>query len=205
MSKADEQTDDYTLWREFRNGSHQAFGIIYSKFFPALYNYGRKFTPQTDLIEECAQQLFVELWQTRQRLSDVSTIRPYLYKSFRRKLLKNITVSSAVAYLDSHLQSFSVEVSREMEIMYAERTDVQSKILNEALKSLSDRQREVIFLKFYDQLSYAEISVIMGCNAKVAYDLVFKAIKKMRTFIPKKEFILFSTVTLAYIISCFIF
>ncbi len=199
MPSKQELIDDHTLWDEFRDGNHRAFAVIYSNFFPALYNYGKKFTTHTILVEECVQQLFVELWQSRQNLSAIHSIKPYLYKSFRRKLLKNLKQHTSSTYIDMHTQQFMVDISREEEILNAERTDRQAQILSEAIKKLSDKQREVIFLKFYDKLSYSEISTIMNCDTKVAYDLVFNGIKRLRAFMPEKKVILFSTALLLYI------
>ncbi|MGB3588675.1 MAG: sigma-70 family RNA polymerase sigma factor [Tunicatimonas sp.] len=189
-----EQPDDFTLWSEFRAGNHQAFSTIYSKFFPALYNYGEKFTAQPEIVEECVQQLFVELWQSREKLSNIHAIKPYLYKSFRRKLIRYLKQNTS--YLQQPLQPvFAATVSREVEIMNAERSSFQAKLLNDALIKLSDRQREAIFLKFYDKLSYPEISKILDCEPKTAYDLVFKGVKKMRSVMPRKEIVLLSFAT----------
>ncbi len=195
-----EQTDDYTLWSEFRAGNHQAFNTIYSKFFPTLYNYGEKFTSQPEIVEECVQQLFVELWQSREKLSNINAIKPYLYKAFRRKLIRHLKRNAS--HLRQPIQpSFLATISREAEIVHTERSSFQLKLLNEALSKLSDRQREAIFLKFYDKLGYPEISKILDCEPKAAYDLVFKGIKKMRSVMPRKEIVLLSvTVTLLYLL-----
>lgn len=184
------QSEDRILWSEFRGGSHEAFSRIYTRFFPALYNYGIKLTPRPEVVEECVQQLFVELWLTREKLSSICSIKPYLYKSFRRKLLRQIKRDLSHRQLSA--QPFAVEISREGEIISAEQSRHRVKVLDRALQKLSDRQREAIFLKFYDQLSYSEISKVLECEPKVAYDLVFKAIRKMRLVMAEKKLVLLS-------------
>jgi RNA polymerase sigma-70 factor (ECF subfamily) len=50
----------------------------------------------------------------------------------------------------------------------------------QAIDQLSNRQKEIIYLKFYQNLSYEEVSEIMNINYQVARNLLHQAIKAMR-------------------------
>jgi RNA polymerase sigma-70 factor (ECF subfamily) len=57
---SDYLTNDPELWNAFRQGDEQAFAQIYRNYVKVLYRYGLKITPDTSLIEDCIQDLFVE-------------------------------------------------------------------------------------------------------------------------------------------------
>ncbi len=54
-----------------------------------------------------------------------------------------------------------------------------------ALAQLSARQKEIIYLKFYQNLSYEEVSDIMNINYQVARNLLSQAIKTMKKILQK--------------------
>ncbi|MEQ9287162.1 MAG: sigma-70 family RNA polymerase sigma factor [Cyclobacteriaceae bacterium] len=78
---------DVQLWGAFKDGNESAFITIYNTYFPMLYRYGFQYTKDKALIKDAIQDLFVELRQKRKRLSHTTSIKLYLYKSIRRKIL----------------------------------------------------------------------------------------------------------------------
>jgi RNA polymerase sigma-70 factor (ECF subfamily) len=52
-----------------------------------------------------------------------------------------------------------------------------------ALERLSSRQKEIIYLKYYQNLSYEEVSEIMNINYQVARNLLYQAIKSLKTIL----------------------
>ena len=64
--------------------------------------------------------------------------------------------------------------------------------LEEALQKLSPRQKEIIFLKFYNKLSYDEICELMSISTNSAYKLLNKAIVKLRKILGFFLFLLWN-------------
>ena len=60
----------------------------------------------------------------------------------------------------------------------------QKEVLLAALDELSPRQREIIYLRFYQNLSYEEIADIMDLNYQTSRNLLYKAIRSLRGLIP---------------------
>jgi RNA polymerase sigma factor (sigma-70 family) len=54
--------------------------------------------------------------------------------------------------------------------------------LVQALNSLSPRQREAIYLRFFDNLTYEQIAQVMSLTVPTLYDLLSKAVKKLKAF-----------------------
>ena len=158
-----EGVPDLDIWRQFKAGNESAFIHIYELYFEPLFNYGLQFTRDMALVEDCIQDLFIEIRKTRGRLSDTTSIKLYLYKAIKRKIIQLIKYKRSRFHhepIDEGYQ-FHFVFSHEHYLINQQLDQEQLHKLNEALKKLPLRQKEVIYYYFYEQLSYAEIKEIM--------------------------------------------
>ena len=171
---------DAEVWNLFRHGSEAAFEFIYTKHFDKLYNYGCQFTKDHSLVEDVLQALFIELKRRSQHLSATDKIQPYLYQAFRRKLIRERAKQSRFKALDEQ-HSFSI-VSNVEDFLIEEETKREQQLkVAQGIATLSERHREIIFLFFYENLSYEEIQKIQGFdNIKSARNLLYKALQVLR-------------------------
>jgi|AntRauTorckE5430_2_1112549.scaffolds.fasta_scaffold19301_2 RNA polymerase sigma-70 factor (ECF subfamily) len=171
---------DTEVWNLFRSGNESAFEFIYQQYFDKLYNYGCQFTQDHPLVEDVLQELFIELKRRCSHLSETDNIQPYLYSAFRRKLIRSRNKLSRFKAQDRQ-QSFSIVSSVEEAIINKE-SEAEAKMkLDKGIKGLSERHREIIFLFFYENLSYEEIQQIQGFdNVKSARNLLYKALQSLR-------------------------
>lgn len=175
-----EQLTDLEIWNLFRSGSHSAFEFIYQKYFDKLFNYGCQFTKDHSLVEDALQDLFLELNRRKEHLAETNKILPYLYSSFRRKIIRFRDRLSRFRELDSS-HSFEFVVSIEDAIIDNDSKEENLKRLRTTMNGLSEKHREVIFLFYYENLSYEEIMVIQGFeNIKSARNLLYKALSYLR-------------------------
>ncbi len=172
--------DETNVWKRFKQGDLAAYEAIYQCYYDQLYNYGRKFTADCFLIEDCIQQLFVDLWKNKARLATPPSVKNYLYKAFRTALFKQLKRADRTVYDQQKSHTFVASLSTETQLIQSEQQAELYAWLQKALNCLSDHQREAIFLKFYDQLSYQEISEIMQIEVRAAYDLVHKGLTRLR-------------------------
>ncbi|WP_299666553.1 sigma-70 family RNA polymerase sigma factor [uncultured Polaribacter sp.] len=174
-------SNDLQLWQEFQTGSESAFATIYEQNVALLYSYGLKLVFDKELVKDMTQDLFIELWNSKERLARVQSIKAYLYKSLRRKLIKSSSKqkkrfdkSKDVSNLDK--KTPSAEISLIEKQLFDEKRDA----LNKAITTLSERQREIIYLKFYGRLGYNEIGEIMSLDKKSAYNLMARTVKILK-------------------------
>lgn len=173
---------DEALWVEFKLKSQEAYRELYDRFFDLLFRYGRKITPDRALVKDTIQDLFVELWKNRETLGTPASPRHYLLKALRGKLARSIRQGHRVLYLQDLTGEYYREIvdSYETELVRLQLSEEQKQSLVEAIQQLTNRQREVIFLRFYQNLSYEEIAGIMGIGTDSLYNLVSKAIDRLR-------------------------
>ncbi|MFN2440320.1 MAG: RNA polymerase sigma factor, partial [Chitinophagaceae bacterium] len=166
----------------------------YRIFHPRLFNYGHKFTSDTELIEDCIQEIFIQFWINKSKLAGVQGLHSYIYVSFRHRLLK------ALRRLNKHFNTFfeedqynfTVDVSIEQVLIGKEQLFEQHIDLNKALKKLTRRQKEAIFFLFYENLSYEEVSRILSISKKATYKLVARALGELRSIYERSTVFLLS-------------
>jgi len=170
---------DKKIWNNLRNGDQKALEEIYRTYFSELYNYGKKLSKDENTVEDCIQELFVELWNRRDKLSETNAIKPYLFVSLKRKIFH--TIKKLRKSTDTELEEkyFDSELAIDEILIAKETTAEQKSNLKTAFDELSDRQKEILFLKYYSELDYNEITEIMDMNYQSARNLVSRAIQKL--------------------------
>jgi len=172
--------DDLILWRSFVQDDWNAYSRLYDCYFGLLNNYGYKFTRDKELIADAVHDLFVRLWTTRERLSIPVSVKNYLFKSMRNILLRKMKREEKFTDIDGkeYPLSFSVSYGGET-IKRMEDRELQAKV-RAFIDTLPPRQQEIIYLRFYEGLSYEEIADIMSLSINSAYKLLYKALAKLQ-------------------------
>ncbi|MBD0254340.1 MAG: sigma-70 family RNA polymerase sigma factor [Cytophagales bacterium] len=169
------------LWQDFRNGSEKAFASIYEAYFTRLYNYGHQFCRDGEIIKDCLQNLFIDLRRNCRNLGEVGSLRNYLYAALRYRIVQELRSPQYRSAALSDQYSFQLVIPYEDYLVARQFSAEQKDSIERALRQLTRRQREVIFLRFYENLSYQEVASVMGLeDVKSARNLVSKAVCSLR-------------------------
>lgn len=168
------------VWKNLLNGDKKALGHIYTKYFDKLYNYGSRISKESIVVEDAIQDLFIEIWNRRAGLNqDVQNIRQYLYICLRRNIVQKLAKRNAS--VDIHeLSGFDLELSDKSHYLNNRINSELSEKLVEMIGMLTPKQKEAIFLIYFDELSYPEVASIMSLKIKTVYNLVHQAIAKLK-------------------------
>jgi len=162
---------------KLNTSKEQDFDELFLEYHPLLYRYGQKLSSNSYLIEECIQELFIYIYEQKIGLSTIQHIKAYLFTSFRRRLFKSLKATTeSIPDLPSNIQ-----FSPEDFLIQQEEFQQKEKWVQAALNSLPWRQREVIYLRFFNNLSAKEIAEVMGIQSQVVSNVVYKALKKLRS------------------------
>lgn len=171
--------EDGALWKAFKAGSEPAFGQIYRREIQPLINYGKKLTTDRVLIQDAVQDLFLEIWNSRSRLTDTDNIRFYLLRALRNKLSKRMPGTDITEPKQEEVSEPSVEFV----IVENESRELRLLRLEKALQKLSKRQQEAINLRYYHDLSNEEVASIMGVNYQSACKFIYSGLKILKDYV----------------------
>lgn len=167
-------------WRRFIAGDKDAYSWIYKVYIQILFQYGKRFTSDTELIKDCIQEVFTKLYNNRTRLTIPDNIKLYLLISLKNCLINAIYQESHYERYDSGTVSFSLELTVEEQYVNNEHYQNQLKRIQEILALLTPRQKEIIYYRYIQELSFDEICVIMDMNYQSAQNLIQRSLKKIR-------------------------
>lgn len=174
--------DEVQLWNLLREGDQKAFGELYQVFVQPLYSYSLSITSNKELIKDCLQDLFVELWKNHQNLGPTTSVKFYLMASIKRKLVRHLegslkTAGNDFQYMLNQSETFQ---SAEMRLIEQEGDSRNQKVLHMSLGKLSKRQRQAISLKYFHNMDTDQISSTMKINPQSVYNLIFGALKSLK-------------------------
>jgi len=177
---------DILLWKQLKEGNKSALEQIYSTYISSLLKYGRKFSRNDQVVEDCIQDLFIELWKNRAGLGMTDSIHRYLLVALRRKVIRQLNKSKRwVSDTEPTELDFEVEIAVDQKLIALELSAERAEQVKAAMENLSKRQKEVIYLKYVSGLNYEDIGEIMGLNYQSARNLVSTALKKLKgTLLP---------------------
>jgi RNA polymerase sigma-70 factor (ECF subfamily) len=127
------------------------------------------------------QDVFEYLLQHRTRLSEVTNVKAYLLKAYRRALLRKISnVRKNIPAVLTDESSFAIILSPESTLISQQSELRRKQQVKDALNALPPRMREALFLRFYEDLPFEDIAVIMEIDQKSVYKMIYKAFDKLR-------------------------
>ena len=161
-------------WEHFRNGDAQALGEIYDQYILLLYRYGHKLTTDRSLVEDCIQEVFAELWKRRNRISPTTSVKFYLFRALRRKILWQLKSLPRLSAEDF------TTVSHNLLATGPSLTEEQINDIHRALAHLSPRQKEAVYLKFYSRLSNDQVAEVMEIDKRTVYNLISQSLGRLQ-------------------------
>jgi hypothetical protein len=174
--------DDALLWQAFKRGERSAFETLLQQYYPMLLNYGVRFYRDKEFVKDSVHDLFVEIWNRREHLSDVGSVKSYLLQALRKNIIRESGRLKWFREADEISEKLNFDVEFNIETHFISReieTETLQKLQME-LDKLTKRQREAIFLRFTQDLPYEEIASIMAINYRSVINLIHEAIKSIR-------------------------
>lgn len=171
--------DDDTLWRRLIAGEEEALDGLMQFYFRELFHYGTKFSTDDELIKDCIQDLFLDLWERRHTLRADVLVKPYLLVALRRRIHRVWQMSQLHTDLTKQ-PDFSAEFTVEEHLIYSEQTKLVARQMQQLLDALPARQKEVVYLKYFQELDREQIADIMQITLQSVSNLLHEALRKLR-------------------------
>ncbi len=173
--------EETRLWENLKNGNSEALESLYNLHIDGLYAYGMMLCQNEEKVKDCIQDLFLAFWHNRANLTIPTSGKAYLMVSLRRKIFDKGPKSNLVTTTleDSLVMDGLIEDPEKVWLADEEQAMQQEK-LEAAMAKISDRQREILHMKYFQEMDYDQIATVMDLNYQSARNLVTRALAAMR-------------------------
>lgn len=182
--------DDHVLWECYRQGDEMAFSELFRRYYKKLAYYGLKFTHDVQEIEDVIQELMMRLWSKRDAVNATESVKFYLLKAFRHQLFRKLQRPASQTEITEDLFNTFEEMSSEQEFIKNESETLLQQRIQHVLGHLTPRQREIIYLRFYQNLTPPEIGALLSINAQSVSNIIQRSFIKIRESISNVTFTL---------------
>lgn len=182
----DRKEDTYYI-RQVLNGNINSFAGLVDRHKDRVFNLAFRITGNREEAEEVAQDAFLKAYRSLGSFRMNSLFSTWLYKIVYNTAISFIRTRKKTALsLDEFpagIKDFEYENPDEIK---AEQ-EYRNYLVNFAMQKLSEEERAVISLYYYEELSSEEISVITGISRNNIKIRLFRARQRMAEIIKKEE------------------
>lgn len=164
-------------------GDRQAFTRLYSQYLDAAYHYVYLFTKSKDEAEEILQEVFVKIWENRERLAEVQSFKNYLFKAAKNRVLDE------VRKLQVRHRVFT-EIKRGKTVNDESTTDAIAykdyyRVVQQAIEKLPPKRKLIFRMNTENGLSHDEIAAQLGVSKSMVKNQLYKAYEFVRQYLSQ--------------------
>ena len=175
-------------WNQFiEDGDQESLSLIYSENYDLLYDYGLRYTSDIKIVEDSIQEVFISIIKYRSKIGIVKNIQGYLVSSFRRQLFLGLNSKKRTISMDQMPEgTFDYFKSPDNEISDKEDIEFLHTAINDCISKLTNKQKEIMFLKFERDIPYEEIATILNISVESCYKSIYRTIKTIRCVVERR-------------------
>lgn len=162
-------------------GDEGSYTSLMEIFTNPMFRYGIRFFDNEDFIKDCIQDVFFELWNRRERISQAESVKAYLFKALRMRIFREKSKWKTPESLDDNYE-FIVEFDVETNIIKQELSQEICLKLHKILNSLPRRQKEILYLRFFEGMDQDKIAEVMDINRQSVYNLLHESILRLKKY-----------------------
>jgi RNA polymerase sigma factor (sigma-70 family) len=169
------------LWTAYQSGDIIALGKLMQHYYRDLLHWGTRFHHEQEFVKDCIQEVFLNLWKSHQTVGIVDNVKGYLFVVLKSRMLADLSnknVMDQATILEDY--SFSAEFGADRRLIDEEHEVYQFRNLERVLNTLPQRQKELIYLRFYQNLSFEQIAEVMNLGRQSTYNLFQKSLNNLR-------------------------
>jgi len=162
------------------NGDHDAYALLHKNMYSGLFSYLFQMVKDEDIVDDLLQELFVKLWQKRAQIGTIKNVKAYFFTASRSMAINHFRRVKSQSLRLEKLTQPEMDFSAEDIIMSAESDTELKGLMANALNALPVRQREIIYLKYYEDMEYQKIAQVTGIQYQSVINHVFRALQTLR-------------------------
>jgi RNA polymerase sigma-70 factor (ECF subfamily) len=167
---------DRELVERFRAGERSAFDLIVRRHQKGMWRLARRYVKHDADAADVTQQAFVKAFHALVAFRGAATVRSWLYR---------IAINCALTWLRDHRREQPQAIDEESLVATGSATAMMisgedSARLRAAIAKLPPKQKMVLELRVFDDLSFKEVSELAECSENTAKVNFHYAVKRLR-------------------------
>ncbi len=175
------EEEDKKIVEEVLKGKVNAFGTLVDRYQQSIYRMTLRMIGDSEEAQELTQNVFVKVYSKLDSFDPKYKFFSWLYRIALNESLNYVKSRKKLTDFDEN----SFEDHETPEEIYQDKE--KKRILHRSLLELSEKYRIVIVMKYYDNMSYEEISEVTGLSVKKVRSRLFTARKNLKELIEKKQ------------------
>lgn len=167
------------LWLQFVHGDEEVFSQLYCILYEDLLSYGQRVGGDHETVEDFIQDLFIKLYQRTIVLEDNTKLRPFLFRSLKNMIYNQLTHDAKILLMPDNELPFDLSYTID-ESLFLKHDQGLSDEIHKLLSGITERQKELIYLRFVHEMSFEEIADIMEIHIQSARNLLSRSMEKIR-------------------------
>lgn len=180
-----EDRKEEELWVAFKKGSKKALSTLFLRYYDTLLRYGVKLIADQQATKDGIQKLFLRLWDKKEQVSEAESIKFYLLYSLRRILLRQ--KDRELSRQRRNKEYFNDQLGKvdhvETKIIALELEEEKEELYQQALDKLTNRQREILFLRLHHGMKNKEIAELTGLTHQRVRNYISESVRRLKKHI----------------------
>jgi RNA polymerase sigma factor (sigma-70 family) len=164
---------DEDVMLQVRDGEVHMLGVLFDRYQAPLFNFYSKMTQDRIVSEDLVQEVFLRILRYRETYRPGTTFRTWMYQIARNTRIDQVRKVRP----ESPLATEPIAPARAADS--AERQQ-EAQLLQRALMQLPEDKREILVLSRFQELKYAEIARLLGCETGAVKVRVHRALQQLR-------------------------
>lgn len=181
--------EKFLLFRIRAKKDPEAFGAVYDAYVKQIYRFIYFKVSSAEQAEDLTSEAFLKAWQYLKEKRDVPNLQALLYSvarsvvidHYRATVCERGTVSLDETIADERTDVASEKFLKDME------TKFDTTLVLEKLRHLKDEYRDVVIMRYLDEMSTGEIATVLGKNASNVRVLLHRATKALSDAIRNEQ------------------
>lgn len=173
-----DQDSDLLLFSQVKNNDLSSYELLFKKYYKELYRFAYSYVRDQTISEEMAQEVFLYIWEKREKIEVQTTLKTYLYSAIKNKCLNYIKLELPKQQAMSDVSEALLSVTNER---IDEGENEKLKIyIQTAVDALPTKCRKIFILSRNAGLTYEEIAEELELSKKTVENQMGIALKKLR-------------------------
>lgn len=168
-------------------GSSLDFATLFDTHYPRLYAYIRSRVNDRETAEDLTSATFERAFSRSHRYDSAKgSFATWLFRIAHNLVADHYDAArrKPIAYdLDEVAEISTTDLSPEQQLLRQE----QRRLLAETLTTLTERDQEIIQLKFFGRLTNRDIAAVMELNEKTVSVIILRALQKLKVRLERQE------------------